>query len=97
MAISDQEIDINKKIYTLEIDSKVLGDWHADNPANGDTMGIVLFSQSDALFRDGGIVANVNKWGSYNLIAYVKGENGNIKEVNFQSVRLMKHNTINIS
>ncbi|MBX4268309.1 GH32 C-terminal domain-containing protein [Clostridium estertheticum] len=82
VAISDQQIDINKNIYTLEIDSKVLGDWHADNPANGDTMGIVLFSQSDNLFRDGGIVANVNKWGSYSLIAHVKDENGNLKEVN---------------
>jgi len=82
VAISDQQIDINKNTYILELDAKVLGDWHADNPANGDTMGIVLFSQSDDLFRDGGIVANVNKWGSYNLIAHVKDENGNIKEVN---------------
>ena len=82
-AISDQTIDTEENTYTLELDSKMLGDWHNQNPANGDVAGIVLFAQGDNYFRDGGIIANVGKWGHYRLFGQVPDGNGGMREVEF--------------
>jgi fructan beta-fructosidase len=83
-AISDQEIDTSQETYILDIDSKILGDWHNQNPANGDVAGVILFAQGDNYFGDGGIIANVGKWGHYRLFAQVPDEtNGGMKEVKF--------------
>lgn len=68
IAISDQEINTDQNIYNLQTDSKILGDWHNQNPANGDVASIILFAQGDDPFIDGGIIANVGKWGHYRLI-----------------------------
>ncbi|MHC1685869.1 MAG: GH32 C-terminal domain-containing protein [Clostridiaceae bacterium] len=80
-AISDQEIDTTKNDYVLDVDSKMLGDWHNTRPANGDVAGVVLFAQGDNYFGDGGIIANVGKWGHYRLFAQVPDGNGGMKEV----------------
>ncbi|AGX43051.1 glycoside hydrolase family 32 protein [Clostridium saccharobutylicum] len=82
-AISDQNIDTGQGTYTLDVDSKMLGDWHNQNPANGDVAGVVLFAQGDNYFGDGGIIANVGKWGHYKLFGQVPDGNGGMKEVTF--------------
>ncbi|NSB13432.1 GH32 C-terminal domain-containing protein [Clostridium beijerinckii] len=82
-AISDQEIDTSQKTYILDVDSKMLGDWHNQNPANGDVAGVVLFAQGDNYFGDGGIIANVGKWGHYRLFGQVPDGTGGMKEVTF--------------
>jgi len=82
-AISDQEIDTSQETCILDIDSKILGDWHNQNPANGDVAGVVLFAQGDNYFGDGGIIANVGKWGHYRLFGQVPDGNGGMKEVEF--------------
>jgi len=81
--ISDQEADVDQNTYILDVDSKMLGDWHNTNPANGDVAGVVLFAQGDNFFRDGGIIANVGKWGHYRLFGQVPDGNGGMKEVEF--------------
>ena len=82
-AISDQEMDTNKGTCILDIDSKMLGDWHNQNPANGDVAGVVLFAQGNDYFGNGGIIANVGKWGHYRLFAQIPDpdKNGSMKEV----------------
>lgn len=82
-AISDQNINTSQGTYTLDVDSKMLGDWHNQNPANGDVAGVVLFAQGDNYFGDGGIIANVGKWGHYRLFGQVPDGNGGMKEVVF--------------
>ena len=82
-AISDQEIDTSQGTCILDIDSKILGDWHNQNPANGDVAGVVLFAQGDNYFGDGGIIANVGKWGHYRLFGQVPDGTGGMKEVTF--------------
>ncbi|WP_238900879.1 GH32 C-terminal domain-containing protein [Clostridium sp. YIM B02500] len=82
-AISDENIDTSQGTYTLDVDSKILGDWHNQNPANGDVAGVVLFAQGDNYFGDGGIIANVGKWGHYRLFGQVPDETGGMKEVTF--------------
>ena len=49
-AMSDQNIDTTQNTYTLDIDSKILGDWRNQIPASGDVAGVVLFAQSDNFF-----------------------------------------------
>ncbi|RII35500.1 glycosyl hydrolase family 32 [Clostridium chromiireducens] len=71
-AFSDQDIDTDKNTYEFEVDAKILGDWHAYRPGNGDVAGIVLFSQGPDFWGDGGIVANVGKWGHCRIFARVK-------------------------
>ena len=82
-AISDQEMDTSQGTCILDIDSKILGDWHNQNPANGDVAGVVLFAQGDNYFGNGGIIANVGKWGHYRLFGQVPDGNGGMKEVKF--------------
>ncbi|EKQ57137.1 MAG: beta-fructosidase, levanase/invertase, partial [Clostridium sp. Maddingley MBC34-26] len=82
-AISDQNIDTSQGTYTLDVDSKMLGDWHNTRPANGDVAGVVLLAQGNNYFGDGGIIANVGKWGHYRLFAQVPDGNGGMKEVAF--------------
>ncbi|OVE66908.1 glycosyl hydrolase family 32 [Clostridium diolis] len=82
-AISDQNIDTSQGTYILDIDSKILGDWHNQNPANGDVAGVVLLAQGDNYFGDGGIIANVGKWGHYRLFGQVPDGTGGMKEVTF--------------
>jgi fructan beta-fructosidase len=82
-AISDQDIDTSQGTCILDIDSKILGDWHNQNPANGDVAGVVLFGQGNNFFGDGGIIANVGKWGHYRLFGQVPDGNGGMKEVEF--------------
>ncbi|OPJ65978.1 GH32 C-terminal domain-containing protein [Clostridium chromiireducens] len=82
-AISDQNIDTSQGTYTLDVDSKMLGDWHNTRPANGDVAGVVLLAQGDNYFGDGGIIANVGKWGHYRLFGQVPDGTGVMKEVTF--------------
>jgi fructan beta-fructosidase len=82
-AISDQEIDTSQGTCILDIDSKILGDWHNQNPANGDVAGVVLLAQGNSYFEDGGIIANVGKWGHYRLFGQVPDGTGGMKEVTF--------------
>ena len=81
-AFSDQDIDINENTYVFETDAKMLGDWHADRAANGDVAGILLFSQGTDFWGDGGIIANVGKWGHYRIFArYYDEDAKEMKEV----------------
>ncbi|MDO5518198.1 MAG: DUF1080 domain-containing protein, partial [Clostridium sp.] len=99
-AFSDQEIDTDKNTYEFEVDAKMLGDWHAYRGGNGDIAGVVLFAQGDDFFRDGGIVANVGKWGHCRIFArYYDEDAKEMKEddlFNEDAVKEPKFNRFNM-
>ena len=102
-AFSDQDINTEENTYELEVDAKMLGDWHAYRGGNGDVAGILLFSQGPDFWGDGGIIANVGKWGHCRVFARIQDtdEDGNpiMKEVdlfNEDAVTEPKYNKFNI-